>query len=67
VVTDSLICDEYLEEAYPASAGYPALLPSSPFERAKARQLIEGFSSIVSEFYRCVFLMSVFLKSRSSP
>jgi glutathione S-transferase len=42
VIFESNVCDEFLEEAFPAADGSQSrpLLPSCPFQRAQARQLM---------------------------
>lgn len=50
MITESLICNEYLEDAYPDE---PRLLPTNPVERARARYIIDRFATkFVPEFYR---------------
>jgi len=47
IVYESAVCDEFLEEAFPASVtGTHALLPSCPFERAAVRLLMLKFEKV---------------------
>ncbi|XP_075997848.1 glutathione S-transferase omega-1-like [Genypterus blacodes] len=48
VVYESPITCEYLEEVYPEKK----LLPSSPFEKAKQRMMLEHFSKVTPYFYK---------------
>ena len=49
-VYESLICNEYLEDAYPNT---PSLLPKNPVERARARIIMDRFNSrFTPHFYR---------------
>ncbi len=47
---ESLICNEYLEDAY---CDKPPLLPANPLDRAHARIVIDRFNSrCMPQFYR---------------
>ena len=47
VVYESAVCEEFLEEAFPASVSGPhALLPSCPYERAAVRLLMLKFDKV---------------------
>lgn len=48
VVYESPITCEYLEEVYPEKK----LLPSTPFEKAQQRMMLEHFSKITPHFYK---------------
>jgi glutathione S-transferase len=70
-IAESLAIVEYLEEAFPPPA-YPALLPSAPRERARARQLMayvrSGVFALRDErsFWMCVYPASPPPLSRSA-
>jgi glutathione S-transferase len=56
VIYESAVCNEYLEEAFPASPKHgPALLPSCPFERASARLLMLSFNKVTGYIFRFNF------------
>ena len=42
VVYESGICDEYLDEKYPDKR----LLPQDPYEKARAKILMDGFAKV---------------------
>jgi glutathione S-transferase len=48
VIYESTICDEFLEDAFPAvsTTGPHALLPSCPFQRAEARLFMSDFDKV---------------------
>jgi len=49
-VYESLICNEYLEDAYPQA---PPLLPAHPADRARARIIMDRWNSrFTPQFYR---------------
>jgi glutathione S-transferase len=52
VIYESAVCDEYLEEAFPASTeNGTALLPACPFGRAAARLLMLAFDKTTGTFF----------------
>jgi glutathione S-transferase len=51
IITESAICDEYLEELH----GNYNLFPADPYEKAKIKILMERFSKVTDKFFTLLF------------